>query len=37
MAFHTIDNLAGGDITDQLRERDRITGAGEAFGGHQAG
>jgi hypothetical protein len=38
--LHRIDYLAGNDITDQLRERDRITGAGRrlvAISGHLDG
>ena len=32
--FHLIHHLSGGDVADQLRKRDRVTGTGEALGCH---
>jgi hypothetical protein len=34
---HFVYHLLGGDVAYQLRERDRITGAGETLGCHQVG
>lgn len=33
--IHRIHHLTSGDVPDQLRERDRITGAGETLGCHE--
>jgi hypothetical protein len=35
--LHRIHHLTGGYVADQLRERDRITGAREALSCHQRG